>query len=124
MAPLSRFAYDVFVSYAEANCAWVTDTLFPALTTAGLRVCLPERDFALGTPSLVNTEQAIDSSRHTLVVLTPAWLESAGQTFESLLVQTADPAARQRRLIPLLLQPCTPPPRIATLTHTDFTDPA
>ena len=123
MAPPSRFAYDLFVSYAEADRAWVTATLLPALTTAGLRVCLPERDFALGAPSLVNTEQAIDSSRHTLVVLTPAWLESAGQTFESLLVQTADPAALQRRLIPLLLQPCIPPPRIATLTHADFTDP-
>lgn len=66
MAPPSRFAYDLFVSYAEADRAWVTATLLPALTTAGLHVCLPERDFALGTPSLVNTEQAIDSSRHTL----------------------------------------------------------
>lgn len=124
MAQPNASLYDVFVSYAEADRAWVTETLLPALAASGLRVCQPERDFVLGRPKLINTEQAIDSSRHTLIVLTPAWLDSTGQEFESLLVQTTDPAGRQRKLIPLLLEPCALPPRIATLTHADFTDPS
>ncbi|MCB0109079.1 MAG: AAA-like domain-containing protein [Caldilineaceae bacterium] len=123
MAQPNTLPFDVFISYAEVDRAWVTETLLPALAASGLRICQPEHDFELGRPKLINTEEAIDNSRHTLVVLTPAWLESAGQEFESLLVQTMDPAGRQRKLIPLLLEPCTPPPRIAALTHADFTDP-
>ena len=73
--------YDLFLSFATADRAWVQAELLPALTGAGLRVCLPERDFALGLPTVINTEQAIDQSRHTLAVLTPAWLASAWQEF-------------------------------------------
>jgi predicted NACHT family NTPase len=66
-------------------------------------------------------ERAVDHSRHTLLVLTPAWVNSEWTAFEGLLTQTTDPAARRRRLIPLLLQPCQPPRRIALLTYGDFT---
>ena len=65
-------------------------------------------------------EQAVDISRHTLLVLTPAWVASEWTAFESLLVQTSDPAGRRQRLIPLLLKPCEPPHRIAMLTYADF----
>lgn len=40
-------AYDVFVSYAEADRAWVEGYLLDALTVAGVRVHL-EAAFALG----------------------------------------------------------------------------
>jgi NACHT domain len=53
-------------------------------------------------------------------VLTPAWVASEWTAFEELLTQTADPAARRRRIIPLRLQPCQPPRRIAMLTYADF----
>ena len=35
-----------------------------------------DRNFEIGAPSLVIMEGAVDNSRHTLVVLTPAWLKS------------------------------------------------
>jgi len=70
---------------------------------------------------LVNMENAIECSRKTLLVLTPAWVKSEWSAFESLLIQTDDPAARHRRMIPLRLQPCQPPKRIAMLTYIDFT---
>jgi hypothetical protein len=41
--------------------------------------------------------------------------------FESLLIQADDPAGRQRRMIPLLLQHSQLPKRIAILTYLDFT---
>ncbi|MDH4137814.1 MAG: toll/interleukin-1 receptor domain-containing protein, partial [Anaerolineae bacterium] len=72
-------------------------------------------------PSLVNMERAVEDSRYTLVVLTPAWVESEWTEFESLLVGTADPAGRRRKLIPLMLKSCRPPSRIAMLTWVDFT---
>jgi hypothetical protein len=120
----TTYAYDLYLSYTAADRAWVTAELLPALEQRGLRLCLPERDFDIGHPKLVNIERALARSRHTLLVMTPAWLASEWQEFEGLLVSTTDPAGRLRRLIPLLLEACPLPPRIAMLTYADFTEPA
>jgi TIR domain len=114
-------SYDVFISFSHADATWVREWLQPRLEAAGLRVCIDWRDFDVGVPSLENMERAVNHSRHTLLVLTPAWVASEWTAFEELLTQTTDPAARRRRLIPLLLQPCRPPRRIAMLTYADFT---
>jgi hypothetical protein len=63
----------------------------------------------------------VDHSRHTLCVLTSAWVDSEWTAFEELLTRAADPAAHRRRLIPPLLQPCQSPRRIRMLTYADFT---
>jgi len=118
---VSDAQYDAFISYSHSDTVWVWEWLRPRLEEAQLRVCLDKRDFDVGVPSLENMERAVDHSRHTLLVLTPAWVASEWTAFEELLTQTTDPAARRRRLIPLLLQPCDPPLRIAMLTYADFT---
>jgi len=123
MSEPTAYTYDVFISYSHRDEDWVANTLLPRLEDAGLRVCIDFRDFVVGTPRLVNMEQAVDKSQRTLVVLTPAWIESEWTGFESLLVGTTDPAGRRRRLVPLRLKPCQPPPRIAMLTYVDFTRP-
>ena len=119
-----QYAADVFISYSHADQAWVRGELLSRLESAGLKVHIDYRDFEIGVPSLVNIERAVDRSRYTLVVLTPAWVESEWTDFESLLTATADPAGRKRKVIPLMLAPCQPPARIAMLTYADFTDPA
>lgn len=116
-----KYKYDAFISYSHHDKDWVQGWLLPRLKQAGLRICVDFRDFEPGLPSLVNMENAVERSRRTLIVLTPEWMASEWATFESLLIQTDDPAGRQRRMIPLLLKPCTPPKRIAMLTYLDFT---
>jgi hypothetical protein len=116
--------YDVFISYSHHDQDWVRGELLPQLELAGLQVCIDDRDFEIGTPSLVNMERAVDNCRHTLIVLTPDWINSEWTEFESLLAGTGDPAGRRRKLIPLMLKPCKLPPRIAMLTYADFTQPA
>lgn len=118
------FQYDVFISYSHNDKDWVHGWLLPRLEAAGLRVCIDFRDFEPGLPSLVNMENAVECSRKTLIVLTPAWVESEWTTFESLLIQTDDPAGRRARMIPLRLKSCDPPKRIAMLTYVDFTQEA
>jgi hypothetical protein len=103
MSEPTEYTYDVFISYSHRDEDWVVNTLLPRLEAAGLRVCIDFRDFVVGRPSLVNMEQAVDKSERTLVVLTPAWIESEWTEFESLLVGTTDPAGRRRRLVPLKL---------------------
>jgi nitroreductase len=118
-APIANY-YDVFISCSEEDQEWVDAWLLPRLEEAKLRVIVGYRDFELGTPTLINIERAIERSRRTIVVLTPAWLASEWNSFESLLVQASDPAARRRKLLPLLLKPCDLPKRIASLQAADF----
>lgn len=84
--------YDVFISHSHADATWVRGGLQPRLEAAGLCICVDWHDFDVGVPSLENMERAVDHSRHTLLVLTPAWVDSERTTFEELLTQTADPA--------------------------------
>ena len=118
----TEYENDIFISYSHVDKDWVQSWLLPQLEKAGFKVYIDFRDFKIGMPSLVNMEHAVDHSRHTLLVLTPAWVESEWTEFESLLIQTSDPAGRRQRLIPLLLKPCEPPHRIAMLTYADFCD--
>lgn len=124
MSEQPGYRYDVFISYSRADCAWVWQELLPRLEAGGLTVCIDERDFAIGAPRLSNIEQAIDGSRHTLIVLSPEWAASEWADFESLLAGSGDPAGRRQRLIPALLKSCTLPRRIDALTYADFTQPA
>lgn len=119
----STFKHDVFLSYSHRDGEWVVGQLLPRLQNAGLAVMYDGR-FAAGVPSVVNMTQAVKESRHVVVVLTPAWVESLWTGFEALLTTTAAPAGAGRRLIPLLLEPCQPPEWISLLTHIDVTQPA
>ncbi len=124
MTEQKHFQYDVFISNSPADRPWVESSLLPRLKEIGLRVCTAWADFEIGAPTLVNSERAVDRSRHTLIVMTPDWLNSQWNEFEALLTSNADPAARQRRLIPLLLKPCQIPPHISMINRADFSDEA
>lgn len=116
-----EFAYDVFISYSQHDQAWVRNVLVPRLENAGLKVCIDYRDFRVGVPIVKEIERALVTSRHTLLVLTPAYLESAWTDFEALMVSTLDPGSQKARLLPLLLEPCEPPIRIRYIIAADFT---
>jgi hypothetical protein len=117
------FKYDVFISYSSANKDWVRKDLLSALEKAGLKVCIDFRDFKVGKPALKNMRDGILESRHTLLVLTDAYLKSGWTEFESLISQTLDPANRQTRVIPLLKGKCDLPIEIKFLTYVNFCDP-
>lgn len=119
--PQDEFHYDAFISYSHEDSAWVRDTLLLYLESECLRVCIDFRDFEPGAPILTEMERAVLQSRKTLLVLTSDYLASEWAEFENILASTLDPAARRRRVIPLLLKPCELPLRIRTLTYLDFT---
>jgi len=119
----SERIHDVFISYSHHDDPWVRHYLLPGLESAGLRVCIDFRDFELGVPSLVNMERAVERSCRTLLVLTPNWVKSEWTHFEALLVQTDDPIGLHRHILPLMLERCKPPKRIAMLHYADFTNP-
>ncbi len=118
------FAYDVFISYSQADRTWVQTELLPHLDPAGLRVCIDFRDFITGAPRPTEVERAVLTSHKTLLILTPSYLESEWDEFGNLMLQTLDPASRQRRLIPLRKAPCDLPLRLQFLWPVDFVEPA
>jgi len=119
----SQFAYDVFISYSHADKDWVRGELLKRLEASSLRVCIDYRDFQPGAPSVTEMERAVLASRKTVLVLTPDYVASAWTEFETLMLQTLDPAARQRRIIPLLKARVELPLRIRYLNYADFSDP-
>ncbi len=124
MPQRKRPRYDVFLSYSSRDADWVRSKLLPALEGATLVVCIDFRDFVPGAPSVTEMERAAIDSRHTVVVLSPNYLKSEWTEFENLLVQTRDPAARQRAIVPIRIAPCEVPPRLEMLTRVDFVPPA
>lgn len=116
----NEFPYDAFLSYSHRDATWVRGVLLPKLTDNGLRVCIDVHDFALGAPLITEIERAIVQSRKTLLVLTPDYLTSQWTEFEHVLVATRDPAARDRRLLPLILKPTELPLSLRALTSLDF----
>lgn len=122
MSAQPHYRYDIFISHSPDDETFVHNTLLPHLEEAELRVSV-ERDFLIGLPTVLNLEQIVKQSRYILFVLTPASLVSEWADMVSQLVRHLDPAARQRRLWPLILEQCELPPLIAQLTYVDFTNP-
>jgi len=114
--------YDVFISYADADRAWVDGFLIDGLERAGVR-CHREAAFALGVPRLEEFEKAVRSSTRILLVLSPAYFASETASFVDLLAQTYGLETSTWPVIPLRLEPVELPTRLAMLTALDATDP-
>lgn len=113
--------FDVFISYSHSDGQWVWSWLVPRLKESALSVCTDQESFDVGVPSLVNMERAVAASRHTLLVLSLAWVRSEWTAYEALLTQQKDPTGLLQRTLPVLHEPCEPPDRIAMLTYADLT---
>lgn len=66
--------------------------------------------------------EAVSSSRHVLLVLTPNWIEDKWNQFEGLLVRGEDPSGSDLRTLPVLREYCKIPNHISILYHADFTE--
>ena len=117
------FQYDTFISYSSKDLPWVRDVLLRRIEDNGLKVCIDYRDFIPGFQSVKNMERAVLTSRKTLLVITPNYLESSWTALEAVLVQTADPSNEQLRLIPLLKEKCSFHLGFTPLTYLNFADP-
>ncbi|MBW4661528.1 MAG: toll/interleukin-1 receptor domain-containing protein [Drouetiella hepatica Uher 2000/2452] len=120
----NSYEYDVFISYSTKD-QWVKGELLRRLEDAGLKCCIDYRDFRIGAPAISELKRAATTSRKTLMVLTPNYLESKWTEFERYLLQTPDPLNKELRLIPfpLLKESCELPPDIGYLTYLNFIDP-
>src|SRR5262245_7622891 len=101
--------YDAFVSYAEADRGCVEGVLLDTLLAAGVR-CRQETHFQLGKPRLKEFENAIQQSRRTLLVLSPAYLADNSLEFVDLLAQHCGQETGTWPVIPLRFRDVELPP--------------
>jgi TIR domain-containing protein len=128
------FAADLFVSYAEADRAWVEGYLSSALEPFGLQCSFQRLPSHTNTPAEIEHtrqmadllppfEQALTTSRYTLLVLSPAYLGSYfGQAFARLAISNSMVTERWN-VIPIILQPVQLPPYLMQLACLDATNP-
>jgi energy-coupling factor transporter ATP-binding protein EcfA2 len=113
--------YDIFISYAEADRAWVEGYLLDALLQADIQ-CHREASFRLGVPLILEFEYAVKQSERTLLVLSPAYLTDGISQFTTLLVEYYGVETGTWPVIPLILHPVKLPPTLAMLSTLDATD--
>jgi WD40 repeat protein len=114
--------YDLFISYADADRAWVEGYLLYSLAEAGINYH-SQKAFTLGAPRVAEFERAVQQSKRIVLILSPAYLADGSSKFIDLLAQTHGLDSATWPVIPLQLQPTTLPPRLAMLTGLDATDP-
>jgi metacaspase-1 len=120
--PPDQLTYDAFISYCASDpddAAWVTSTLVPTLENHGLNICLENRNFRFGRMTLDNDDDAIEHSRYTIGVFTPAYLASNAEAFQSEVAQALAVASDTPRMIPVMRKTCNPPLHVRALSAVD-----
>jgi hypothetical protein len=125
-APGDDYRYDVFLSYRdrEPDRTWTRKTLLPQLEGRGVRACIDYRDFRLGQPRIRATEEAVQASRYTLSVLTPAYLESHLAELGGLLAEYLGAETNRSRWLGVLREPFVPRLNLRSRMLLDMADDA
>ncbi len=97
----AEYAYDAYLSYAEADRDWVEQHLAPRLEEAGRRICM-EDDLPPGGVEIEERSRALAASRKTLLVISPEYMAGRWTLLDEAVTRELDPASRKRRLIPIL----------------------
>jgi hypothetical protein len=122
----STFLWDVFISHSSSQKPLVR-AIVQQWRGLGLRVFFDEDTIKPGDDIITELDRGCERSRHVVLLITPESLASRWVDSEIKRVMYLDPAAWQRRLIPILLE-AVPTSRIPLsvrrLSRTDLADPA
>jgi hypothetical protein len=118
------WTYDVFLSHNKLQKPLVR-SMVKQWREKGIRVFFDEEQVLGGEPIDVALERAVESSRFVVLLISPGAMESRWVAFERSLAFHADPAARERRLIPVIVDPVDRdklPGTLRRLSIIDLTD--
>lgn len=102
--------YDAFISYRHGPPdVTAARALAETLEQHGYIVAIDDRDFAPSAHFLTEMERCIRESRFTLALLSERYLYSGPCEEEALICRVLDFGDRQRRLVPLYLEPVDAP---------------
>lgn len=119
MSVQSKYQQDVYLSYSEADQAWVDDVLKTELDKAKITYIDSQR-FIAGRFKIDEMERAIEQSRRTLLILTPQYIQEAWSRFDRLLVISYGMEVEQWLAVPVIVVPCEVPSRLRALVTVDL----
>jgi hypothetical protein len=123
--PRSRFLWDVFVSHSSAQKPLVR-AIVQQWRQFGLGVFFDEDTVQPAEDVITALNRACEKSRHTVLMITPEAMASKWVREEMTAAGYLSAAAKQSRLIPVLLKPLAEakiPLNIRKLDRVDLTDP-
>jgi tetratricopeptide (TPR) repeat protein len=112
---------DFFISYAGVNEPWAR-WIAVELERAGYRTVSQVLDFRPGNDFVHKMHEAMTSARRTIVVLSPAYLDSKFGEPEWRTAFADDPDGELRKLVPVKVQPVQPPGLLRTRVSIDLVD--
>ena len=115
---MSSMPRDVFVSYNHADRAWA-EWIAWVLEEAGYSAVIQAWDFRPGENFVLAMQEAT-AARHTLPVLSPAYLAAEYTQPEWAAAFVRDPRGKGRTLIPVRVAECTPDGLLAPIVYADL----
>ncbi len=113
------FDYDVFLSHSSSDKTRVL-AIAEKLRDEGLKVWIDEWSVQVGDDITLAIEQGLQASRKFIFCMSKAAFESHWVARERSAAMFRDPANKERRFIPVLLEDCTIPDFIRPLKYIDM----
>jgi hypothetical protein len=110
---------DFFISYSGSDNAWA-DWIAWELEATGLEVLLQRWDFAPGSNFVHEMQRAIVDCRRLVLILSRASLTSRFVEAEWSAFFAADPTGKDRKIIPVRIDDCSPPGLLAQINYIDL----
>lgn len=116
---MAQVAADFFISYTSADRPWAEWAAWE-LEAAGYTVVVQAWHMPPGSSFVHAMDEALQRTRHTLLILSPAYLRSAMTEAEWRAGFVADPGGSQRRLVPVRIEACQPAGLLADRVYIDL----
>ena len=108
-----------FLSYAHTDLAWA-EWIAWELEQEGYTVFMPAWDVQPGNNVVRRKHQEIGVAQHTLVVLSPGYLEDESLQADWSVAFHGDSDPQQRKVLPVKVQDCVPTGYLSTLKAIDL----
>ncbi len=114
-----RVIRDFFISYNHADQGWA-EWIAWNLEAAGYTTRIQAWDMRPGSNFILEMHEAMKSTRRTIAVLSPDFLQSEYCAPEFADALRRDPTGKQRLLVPMRVRPCQPDGWLAGIVYTDL----
>ena len=110
---------DFFISYNSADRTWA-EWIAWVLEEHGYSVIIQAWDFRPGGNFILDMQRATVEAERTVMVLSDDYLQARYTQSEWAAAFSQDPTARDRKLLPIRVEPCQPTGMLASLVYVDL----
>jgi hypothetical protein len=110
---------DFFISYNMTDKSWA-EWIAWQLEDAGYKTVIQAWDFLPGDNVVLGMHEAAKETRSTIIVLSPAFLDSKFAQTEWAAAFRQDPQGRERKLLPVRVRDCEPAGLLGAIVYIDL----